>query len=145
MGGQIVDLESRIRNNELEEQQLQILLGQTNNIDEILRVRTEINQVREQIELLQGELAYLSDRVNYASAQVILIELEGDGIPKEEKRDEWNLALVWNEAWDGLVNDYQFLIEGVVRLGVRLLFVMPLIFGGGLLVWLSWKKMKSRR
>ncbi|HDS11599.1 MAG TPA: DUF4349 domain-containing protein, partial [Candidatus Wirthbacteria bacterium] len=57
-----VDLEARIKNLQAEEEQLQLLLGKANTVDEMLKVRNQISSTRSEIERLTAQLKSLDSR-----------------------------------------------------------------------------------
>ncbi|MCU1488030.1 MAG: hypothetical protein JWN67_4776 [Actinomycetia bacterium] len=74
VGGQLVDLDARLRTLRAEEGSLDVLLGQARDIGQILQVRDRITGVRTEIEQLAGQQAALKDQVALATVHVSLHE-----------------------------------------------------------------------
>ena len=67
VGGQIVDLEARIRNLRASEASLQEIAKGTGKVSDLLEVEAQLTQVRGQIEQLEGQRAQLEDQVAYGT------------------------------------------------------------------------------
>lgn len=67
-----VDLQARQRNLELTVAQLQALLGQARNVDETLRVQTQLNSVQGDLERVRGRLKFLDNRAAFSTIAVTL-------------------------------------------------------------------------
>ena len=67
VGGQIVDLEARLRNLRASEQVLVGIAQGTGKVTDLLEVQTRISDVRGQIEQLDGQRAALEDQVAYGT------------------------------------------------------------------------------
>lgn len=67
VGGQIVDLEARIRNLRASESSLQEIAQRTGKIPDLLQVEAQLTEVRGQIEQLDGQRAQLQDQVSYGT------------------------------------------------------------------------------
>jgi hypothetical protein len=71
---QYVDTESKSRNLKKMEERLLDHLGRAGELDDVLRVETELNRVREQIELMEGKLRFLGNRVSFSTIVVLVRE-----------------------------------------------------------------------
>jgi hypothetical protein len=67
VGGQIVDLEARIRNLRASEASLQEIAKGTGKVSDLLEVEAQLTQVRGEIEQLDGQRARLADQVAYGT------------------------------------------------------------------------------
>lgn len=67
VGGQIVDLEARIRNLRASEASLQEIAKGTGKVSDLLEVEAQLTQVRGEIEQLDGQRAQLTDQVAYGT------------------------------------------------------------------------------
>ena len=67
VGGQIVDLDARIKNLSASEASLQEIAKGTGKISDLLEVEAQLTQVRGEIEQLQGQRARLTDQVAYGT------------------------------------------------------------------------------
>ena len=67
VGGQIVDLEARLRNLRASEASLQAIAQGTGKVSDLLEVEAQLTDVRGQIEQLDGQRAQLEDQVAYGT------------------------------------------------------------------------------
>ena len=70
VGGQLVDLDARLRSLRAEEAALDALLARAGDIGQILQVRDRLTGVRTQVEQLAGQQAALQDRAALATIHV---------------------------------------------------------------------------
>ena len=73
---QFIDLEARLRSALREEQSLLSLLERADTVSNILTIERELARVRSDIERLQGQINYLSRRVDLATISVALFPPE---------------------------------------------------------------------
>ncbi len=73
-----LDLEARLANRQVHEERLLELLTQTGSVEELLSVERELARVREDIEVIEGRLRYLGDRVALASVEIYLRQRPGE-------------------------------------------------------------------
>jgi hypothetical protein len=69
-----VDLESRLKNLQKQEERLLEILNMCVNVEELLKVESEMERVRGEIEGLTGEIKYIEGRVELATITVSLTE-----------------------------------------------------------------------
>jgi hypothetical protein len=75
---QYVDLTARLSNKrKLEERILQLLDEQAGEIKDVIEVETQLGRVREEIELLEGKLRYLSDQITMTTVTISAREDKG--------------------------------------------------------------------
>lgn len=108
------DVESRIRNLQRLEEELQILLTEarerSNDMDEVLNIYRELTNVREEIEILQGRINVLSDLVGLATINITLIAPEVTA--QIQVVDEtWDPGVTAREALRAFTEDLQGLVD----------------------------------
>lgn len=108
------DVESRIRNLQRLEEELQILLTEarerSNDMDEVLNIYRELTNVREEIEILQGRINVLSDLVGLATINITLIAPEVTA--QIQVVDEtWDPGITAREALRAFTEDLQGLVD----------------------------------
>ena len=133
VGGQLVDLDARLRAARAEEDALTALLAKAGDIGQILQVRDRIAAVRTEIEQLDGEQAALRDQVSMSTIHVSFDEGGASAVEhtsKREKRDATSIGDSIGTALDAG--------EAVVG-GTLIVFgaLLPLLVLG-LLGWLGW-------
>ena len=71
VSAEYVDLEARISNKKkLEERILQLLADRSGEIKDIIAVESELGRVREEIERMEGQLRFLSNRVSLTTVTI---------------------------------------------------------------------------
>lgn len=125
--GEYTDVESRIRNLQRLEGELQILLTEarerSDDMDEVLNIYRELTDVRGQIEVLQGRINVLSDLVGLATINVTLVAPETE-VQIQVLDETWDPGVTAREALRAFTEDLQgladdgiwFLFTGLPRL-----------------------------
>ena len=131
------DLEARLRNLEATEASYLELLTKAGEIADILLVQDRLNEVRLEIEQVQGRINVLDNLVDLATITVQL----SVAAPGEEPGDEkgW-VEKAWDAAWDG--SQAVLVALGTVAIvgGVALIWlIVPGIVG-----LLAWRRFGSR-
>ncbi|MDD5083792.1 MAG: DUF4349 domain-containing protein [Candidatus Moranbacteria bacterium] len=131
---QYVDLQARLKNKQVEEESIAaILTRDSNNIDDVLQVTTQLARVRGEIEQLQAQMKYLDNQSDMSTIAVSFTEdtkigkTDTDWRPLQEIKAAVN-ALI--KAGQGAIS---FLISFVIVV-VPILGIFLLIFGGILYV-----------
>jgi hypothetical protein len=128
VGGQIVDLEARLRNLRASEQVLVGIAQGTGKVTDLLEVQQRISDVRGQIEQLDGQRAALVDQVAYGT----LVTTYGLEVAQvEEVKAGWNPATDVDGASATLIGGLQTLASGAIWFGIVWL---PLLFVVGVLL-----------
>jgi hypothetical protein len=97
--GEVTDLESALRNLRAVEQQYLELLGRAGEIGDVLMVQDRLNQVRYEIEQVQGRIQLLDRLAEMATLSVSLrpvvdeVVAETGSGPLHEARQAWNASL----------------------------------------------------
>ena len=71
---QYQDLDTRIKNREIELSRLTVLYNQTDNVSDLLSIEKEITRVETDLEILKGEKQYLVSRIEKSTLTVVLYE-----------------------------------------------------------------------
>ncbi len=117
------DLQSRIENKKKLEERYQEILKQANKISDILEVERNLNQVRSEIESLQGQFKLLSHQINYSTLDISFYEL----VPYELDQDQrpgfgTRLLNAMSAGWQGFQTFIVYLLAlwpfGLLALGV---------------------------
>jgi predicted nuclease with TOPRIM domain len=134
VGEQFVDLTAQLENaRRLEERYLQLLETRTGTLEDLLSVERELARVRERIEMMQGRLRYLEQRVSISTLVVNLhepVDLLAIGPDEQPIRD------AFRAAWANFL--------GVITGGIALLGgALPLAMLGAALLW-GWRRSRQR-
>lgn len=137
---EFADLDAQVRNLQVVEAQFQELMKRTVTLDEILRVQTQRNTVRGQIERLKGRVNYLQRNADLATITVNLMP-EGAERIKPTASGGWNPAGIARESWQDSLDFLQAWVEGGIRVAVFMWWVLP----SALIAWGIWSMFRNRR
>ncbi len=124
VGGQIVDLEARIRNLRASEQVLVDIAKGTGKVSDLLEVEARITDVRGQIEQLDGQRTQLEDQVTYGT----LVTTFGTQIAQvQETAKGWDPTADVDGATATLIGAGQTIVSGTIWFGIVWLPVILLL------------------
>ncbi len=140
---QFVDLNARLTAAQAEEAQYMAILKQAKSVEDTLKVTDSLSQVRTQIEQLQGQLRYMSDKTDYATLDISMTEEAKIQIPSQTWRPLETVKQMFQVlvlALQGVMD----LIIGLVIFGIGL--ILPVV----LILWLiyllvRWKIRKMKK
>lgn len=144
-----VDLEARLRNLEVAEEELLELLDSAQethkNAESILAIYREITNVRQQIEQITGRMNYLE---NASSLATLTVSLTPEKIDEPVVEPGWEPLSRARDALRTLVNALKLLVD--VLIWVVLFFLplaavlcLPLVLVW--LIWYLWRRRKRRK
>jgi hypothetical protein len=142
-----VNLEARLKNLELAEQELQELLQtrqETGKTEEILEVYRELTNIRGQIEQIKGRMQYLE---NMTSLATIHLTLTPDALAQPVVIGRWQPQGTARDAVRALIGTVQFLINASIWI---VIFVIPTLillaapFVVLVLIIRAWRRKKRR-
>lgn len=132
---QYVDLEARLRNLQAQEEQYLEVLKQAVKIPDILQVSTKLDEVRMQIERIQGQINYLSRQVDMAAISASLTEEADVEVFGLRWRPLYVVKLAFRDMLDGLSGYVDAMIKFILQLPVILAWVVTV----GLIILVCWK------
>lgn len=110
------DLSAQLRNLQAVEAQYLALLQQARTVDEILKVRQRLDEVRAQIERLQGRMEYLRRQSDLAAITIVLTEVP----PAAQEGPAWDpiqaVVQAWNRSLVFLTRVADVVVQGAVFL-----------------------------
>jgi len=135
---QYVDLNARLSNLEATADRVRAFLDEASNVEEALAVNQELSRLEGEIEVLKGQIQYLSQSASFSS---ITVNLTPDSASQPVSVAGWRPQGVAKDAIENLVATLQnladFLIYFVISgLPLLLLFGLPLFF---ILRW-GWRR-----
>lgn len=138
--GEVADVEARLRNLRAVETELRALLAEvregTGSADQVLQVFSRIQDVRADIERLEGRRATLGDLVSLATLDVRVTPATGAG-PADVEAAAWSPGAVVRDALRATTAALRAVSTGVIWLGVTAIPVLAVTLGPLLLVaWL---------
>lgn len=140
------DLQSRLRNLEATEAQLTEIMDSASKTEDVLAVYSQLSQVREQIEVIKGQILYYE---RSAALSAISVELKANEAVKPLTIGNWQPVGVAKEAIQALINALKFLADAaiwIVLLILPVLLVLYVVFVLPFTLLLrTWRKRRSSR
>lgn len=122
-----VDSSSRLRNLKAAEEQLMVLMENTEDLEATMSVFRELTNIRSQIEVLEGHIKYLQESSALSSLSVDFVA-EASLQPIEI--GGWKPQGVVRESLQRLVRTFQQVVDFLIRFGITCLpFLIPLGVG----------------
>jgi hypothetical protein len=115
------DLESRLRNLEAAEAQLVEIMENANRTEDVLSVYSQLTQVREQIEVIKGQMKYYEDSARLSS---ISVELIANQAVQPINIGGWEPVGVVKDAIQALIRGLQIIVNVAIWL---ILFILPIL------------------
>lgn len=139
------DLESRLRNLEAAEAQLVEILENANRTEDVLAVYNQLTQVREQIEVIKGQMKYYEESARLSS---IRVELIANQAVQPITSGGWEPVGVIKDAIQALINGLQVVFDIAAYLiltvlPILLIIVLPIyLIVRGVIAWRRRRKNK---
>jgi hypothetical protein len=130
------DLQSRLKNLKATETQLVKILETADTVEDTLAVFNQLSSTRSQIEVLEGQIKYLDNQVDYS---YLTVYLSLSDVGKEVKDEKWEPLGVVKNAFSALV-DFGI---GIVDMLIWVIVFSPVILIPLALVLLIIKKRKK--
>jgi len=131
------DLASRLKNLEATERQLTVIMENAQRTEDVLQVFRELTQIREQIELIKGQMQYYEQAAALSSISIRLI---AEKTIQPIEIGGWKPQGVVRDAVQALVDFLQGFFEFVVWLVIVFLPAAILILGSlGLFLFVVWR------
>lgn len=142
-----MDLEARIQNLAVQEEQLRRLLSETTEIGQIIHIYDRLTGVRSEIDRLKGSLQVLDEDVAFSTVELTLVQaLPASGVDSLAAD-----APVLARAWHNLLKSFDMMLvgakEGIVWLGGALPYLLVLALCGWMVgyAWKRWGKFTARK
>ena len=132
---QSADLESRLRARRAVAARYEAILGRTGSIDDVLAVEQRLGETREQIEIAEGQLRGLRDRVALSTITLTIAEpLPGRVVERPTGPGvAARLGAAFESGWDALLG---------LAVGLVALWPLALLVPVGVL---AWRRLQSAR
>jgi hypothetical protein len=137
------DLNSRLINLQAAEKQLQEIMNDANRTEDVLAVYSQLVSVREQIEVIKGQLQYYEQSAKLSS---ISIQLIANAAMQPISIGGWQPGGVAKQALQSLIHTLQSLANFTIRFVISVIPVLLIIFVPiGLIIWGIVSLVKRRR
>jgi len=136
------DLQSRLRNLEEAEAQLREIMASATKTDDVLQIFNELTRVREEIEVLQGQINYYNEASRLSSISVSIISKAS---VEPLTVAGWQPVGVARDALQALVDAFQFIVNALIWIVLFILPVLLLILLPIYLVFIAIRALVRRR
>lgn len=119
------DLESRLRNLKDTEEQLRKIMDDAFTTEDVLKVYNQLTQVREQIEVIEGQMKYYRES---AALSAISTELIAEEEVEPLSIAGWKPVGVARDALQALINAVKFIVNLIIWLVIFVLPVLVLLY-----------------
>ncbi|MFZ3106474.1 MAG: DUF4349 domain-containing protein [Candidatus Hydromicrobium sp.] len=126
------DLESRLKNYEVQEKVLRDLMKESKKVSDTLEVQIELSKVQEQIEVIKGRMQYLDELVSFSTIDVYFHE------PEPITVAGWGFVEALKRGLRGAVNVFNWLV-------VAIIITAPLWILIGIILIIVWQAIKARK
>lgn len=136
---QYTDLQSRLRNLEAAEAQLREIMASATKTEDVLRIFEELRRVREEIEVIKGQIQYFDES---AQLSAITVELIPDVAAQPLQIGLWKPEGTAKLALEALVRGLQMLADALIWL---VILGVPAAILIGLPAWAGMRAARRRR
>jgi len=136
---EVTDLESRLRNLQQAEEQLLEIMDNATDTEDVMSVFQQLTSIREDIEVLQGQLKYYQES---ARLSAIYVNVQAKEAVAPISIGGWRPALIFQRALQALIDGLKFLANALIWI---VIFVAPIALVIGIPVYFIVKASKKRR
>jgi hypothetical protein len=136
---QYTDLQSRLRNLESAEAQLSEIMENANKTEDVLQVYNNLVNVREQIEVIKGQMQYFEQAAALSSISIDIIADEAD---QPIQIGGWQPVGVAKDAIEALINFLQGFVNFLIWL---VIFLLPVVLLIGIPLTFAWRGLRKWR
>ncbi len=136
------DLDSRLRNLERAEEQLAEIMDQARNTEDVLSVYNQLVSVREQIEVIKGQMLYYE---RSAALSSISVYIQANEAVQPLRIGNWQPVGVAKSAIQALINTLKGLANILIWIALYILPVAAILYFPVRWVWKWLKGINDRR
>ncbi len=118
-----VDNESRLVALEETQRRFLTLLSDADTVDDILRIESELTNIRTQIETIKGRQNYLDTMTSFSTVTITLHA--EDTNPIGDEKNKTFIARIFGDSWDSASGVIEGLLAGTITAGIIGLAVLP--------------------
>lgn len=136
------DTTARVDNLKIQEQSLQQLMVKANTVDEILKIESELNRVRTDIDINSGNLKRWDNLVQLSTIYIYMREL------KPEELKSVDVPGTWEKAYQGFIKAINNVVAGLEKTLIVLVAAIPYLFVVGVIAAIGFavvRKMRTKR
>jgi hypothetical protein len=136
------DLGSRLKNLERAEEQLVEILEASYETEDVLSVYNRLVDIREQIEVIKGQMQYYEQSAALSS---ISVDIQANEAVQPLKIGNWQPVGVAKKAIQALINTLKVIANALIWIGLYILPVALVLFFPVRWIWKGIKKLNQRR
>ncbi|PRO67290.1 DUF4349 domain-containing protein [Alkalicoccus urumqiensis] len=136
-----VDLEARLRSQEIVEERLLSFMEDADSTDSLLQISSDLSDVRNEIERVQGRMNYLDDQIAYST---ITIAIREERVHVEPLQDQASLN-TWERAESMFMSTVNSILQAGASLFVFVVGASPVLIPLLLLAAVSFWWFRRRR
>ena len=136
---EVTDLESRLRNLKQTEQKLLEILDKAEETEDVLSVFRELTNIREQIEVLEGQIKYYRES---ARLSAISVNIQAQEAVAPITIGGWQPAAEAQKALQALIDGVKYLVDFLIWL---VILIIPLLLIIGAPIYLIAKFIQRRK
>ena len=118
---QYTNLNARLRNSEDAEEQLRTILDNATDTEAVLEVFNRLTEVREEIEVIKGQIKYYEES---AALSAISVRIQAHEAVNPISVAGWKPSVTISKALQSLVNAFQAIVDGLIWI---ILFILPIL------------------
>ena len=130
-----VDLESRLKNMEAQEEVLLSLMRQSESVADSIEVQRELSNVQGEVEVIKGRIKYLDSMVSFSTIEVFLHE------PEPIAASGWGFLDALKRGLRGAVKVFNGTVVFLIVISPLLVLIAIIL----VIVWLAVRAKKRRR
>ncbi|MCB9133887.1 MAG: DUF4349 domain-containing protein [Anaerolineales bacterium] len=136
------DLQSRLKNLEEAEAQLQQIMDSAYKTEDVINVFNQLTSYREQIEVVKGQIQYYETSAAFSA---ITVDILADAAVQPLTIGGWEPVGVAKDAIQALINTMQGIADATIWLVLYLLPVLVVIFIPLRFIWVGIKRWRKAR
>ncbi|HAF62320.1 MAG TPA: hypothetical protein DCK95_08340 [Anaerolineaceae bacterium] len=136
---EVTDLESRLRNLQQAEEQLLEIMDNATDTEDVMAVFQQLTSIREDIEVLQGQIKYYQES---AQLSAIYVNVQAKEAVSPITIGGWRPSLTVQRALQALIDGLKFLVNALIWI---IIFVAPIALVIGLPIYFIVKASKKKR
>ncbi|EZH65544.1 hypothetical protein DH09_18150 [Bacillaceae bacterium JMAK1] len=112
-----IDLESRLRSQEVVEERLVTFLEAAENTEDLLTISDDLANVQQEIETIEGRMNYLDNQVDFATINLYIYEQSSTALQDQSTLNTWqNATNLFTGTINALLSVVSFIVVTVVGL-----------------------------
>lgn len=136
-----IDLEARLRVLKAEEESILSILNNASKVEDVLNIRKELRSIRSEIEVLEGELKYLSNMVAFSTIRIHLQQVK----VSETRIDPAGFSGVWQKGLSVFTKNVNSMISLTGNIVVFIIGSIPFLIPLGIAGFGLWHLKKRKK